>query len=108
MNPDWIADRELTAVVPEEGTRTVRLLIGRPSEDERCDWKCATFIQGLDDKPMWTFGVDALQALLLALRYQRANVEWWMAGGVTFHWLNESAPVSVAELFSIVDCAPEP
>jgi len=68
---DVIADRRLVFEATEGWTRDVSVKIGRPVRDTsapRETWVCPYEIQGLGTgRAMGIFGVDAMQALVLAI-----------------------------------------
>jgi hypothetical protein len=98
--PDWIGVREYEAVVPGDGRRPVRLLIGRPVPDSRGDYQCAAYIEGLDEKLRLAFGVDSFQALILGAAMLRIHLEAWQRSGVTFHWPGSEDADSADAIFS--------
>ena len=67
------------------GTATVRL--GRPRQSGDDEWACPVQILGLDDDEVRdVYGVDSLQALVLALQMVRARVTT-QPSGVQVTWM---------------------
>jgi len=70
-----IASLKLIEIAPG-GTRTpIHVQIGCPRPDGRGAWACAILLGRLDSKPRVVYGEDSLQALCLALRLVRAQLE---------------------------------
>ena len=71
---DVIAERELEAGDGRPGGVTVRL--GRPAPDPEGDWSCPFQVVGIDGRAevYAAYGVDALQALVLAIQMIRAQL----------------------------------
>jgi hypothetical protein len=72
MRPfDVIAERTLTLLEENSKKRHVYVRLGKPEEShDQTDYSCPIQIVGLeDDNVKQIFGVDAFQALQLALRY---------------------------------------
>ncbi|MEU4740984.1 hypothetical protein AB0G02_11045 [Actinosynnema sp. NPDC023658] len=75
---DVVAERRLEAVSPD-GVRTpVVVSVGRPGPDPLSahdDWRCPFRVTGLGDEVVGAaFGVDSLQALLLAVHKVRLEL----------------------------------
>lgn len=84
---DVIARRVLTG--PSASRRRYVVRIGRPEPDETIDWRCAYHISGIGMRlPRYAFGVDAFQALILALQAIQVRLE---TAGVPLHWLGGEA-----------------
>lgn len=89
---DVIAERMLEARQPGSDTVTeVRVLVGRPFPDPAPDgdWICPVQILGVgDEKIADVYGIDAIQALMLALR--KAGIDLAAAGrrGLELRWLD--------------------
>lgn len=89
-----LMERELVLVTDHE-RRPVTLRIGMPVQDVKTvngfDWRCPVEFVGLTRKHLFSaVGVDALQAVTLALFAARAQAEAWereTAGH--FLWLDE-------------------
>jgi hypothetical protein len=81
---DVIAERRLTYEAPGR-SRPVVVRIGRPILDPAAPhetWVCPFQIQGLDsDRVMGIFGVDAMQALLLAIHTIPAELAVYLRDG---------------------------
>ncbi|MEV6694806.1 hypothetical protein AB0M35_25350 [Micromonospora sp. NPDC051196] len=65
-----VAERRIAVIGPNDATSELVIRFGKPHPDPLSpngDWCCPFQIEGLDDGPVQTaFGVDSLQALLLA------------------------------------------
>ena len=75
---DLIADRILTLEVDGEPPKSIRMLVGKPEEISDGEWKAAFEIHGPgpeDFRRREMFGVDAWQALVLALWFAPIAVE---------------------------------
>lgn len=70
LSPDIIARRALRLIHPDGTTLPVEVLFLRPvPTGENGDFRCTFFIRGFDeDQSFHSFGVDAVQALLLAFQ----------------------------------------
>lgn len=85
---DVIAEREFEAQGRPGG---VTLRLGRPAPDPQGDWSCPFQTVGLgrDGEVHTAYGVDAVQALVLALQMARAQLQSVQAEhGLT--WLDGS------------------
>lgn len=98
--PEWIAEREAVVVIPNAGTRAVRLRISRTVKDERVDYRCAVLAGGLDDQLHWIYGVDSWQSVLLAISFLRSRVDHWAGEGTTFHWPGSEGVMTPDSVFS--------
>jgi hypothetical protein len=79
------------SVIGEPG-REVVLTIGKPRQDPRPggDWICSVLIEGVPNERRWRVpGVDAVQALQLALEHARRELD---ASGLPLAWLDEGEP----------------
>ena len=86
---DVVVSRTLEAVHPDGSRTEVQISIGRPFPDPLPggDWCCTFRITGLgDDTVRAAFGVDSMQALLLAL----VKVRLELSGSVRLEWLGGS------------------
>jgi hypothetical protein len=83
-----IARRVLTQMGPE--LRQVAIAIGRPRRHPEGDWECPFMIEGLNEQGYYhtAGGVDALQALLMAVEGVRVSLE---RTGRRFFWLDREA-----------------
>ena len=78
-----IAERVLVRAGRRKGQLTVRL--GAPKKAQDVDWVCPYQIVGLRDSKVGTaYGVDALQALMMALEKIRVRLE---KAGSGYTWL---------------------
>jgi uncharacterized protein DUF6968 len=69
--------------------RPVTLTIGVPQPVPGSDWGCAVQVTGLDrrlSRPRFIFGIDALQALHLAMQFAGATLE---RSGYDLEWLGQ-------------------
>jgi hypothetical protein len=85
---DVLAERRLEAIGADGSRTAVTLSIGRPFPDPLPggDWCCCFRVSGLGDGGVRAaFGVDSLQALLLAI--YRIQLELAAADGVRLEWL---------------------
>ena len=89
-----LMERELVLVTDDE-RRPVTLRIGMPVQDVKTvggfDWRCPVEFVGLSTThPFAAVGMDALQAVTLALFASRAQAEAWeRETGGHFLWLDE-------------------
>lgn len=88
---DVIAERALEARKPGSDSVTeVRVRIGRPipEPDSDGDWICPIQIVGLGDEEVANvYGIDAVQALLLALQKVGSDLAAAGRSGVELSWL---------------------
>jgi hypothetical protein len=91
---DVVVSRTVEAVRPDGSRTEVEISIGRPFPDPLPggDWCCTFRITGLgDDTVRAAFGVDTLQALLLALYKVRLELaERAETASVRLEWLGRS------------------
>jgi hypothetical protein len=97
-----IAQRELIAESKGGPRFGIQLRIGIPTRLSDDSWVCAASIVGLTPRSLDTHGADSLQALLLALRTVRGQLEDFVRGGGTLYLPGDEAggPMTVAEIFS--------
>ncbi|MBV2366418.1 DUF6968 family protein [Streptomonospora nanhaiensis] len=89
-----VAERVVEAVAPGGARTPVRLRIGRPRPDTHpegtgTDWCCPWQVEGLGNTEVQrSYGVDSLQALLLAVYRLRLGLqERARSAGVRLEWL---------------------
>lgn len=89
---DVIAERTLEATDPGSGaTREIRVRIGRPYADSDEDWICPVQILGIGNEEVATvYGVDAIQALTLALQKAGSDLSAVARGNLQVRWLEGS------------------
>jgi uncharacterized protein DUF6968 len=91
---DVIAERILEARRPgSEAVTEVRARIGRPLRhpDPEGDWICPVQILGLGDEEVrQVYGIDAVQAITLALQMIEIDLGAAMREGVELRWLDSS------------------
>ena len=95
------AERELVAE-PSEGPRFALVVrIGIPQPGPHDSWVCAASIDGLSHRPLDAHGMDSMQALLLAIKNVRIQLDRFIThGGKLFLVGDEEAGcMSVSELF---------
>lgn len=82
---DMIAGTTLIGIWPNGQESRIEVTFGKPYFDENA-WICWTGITGLDTKPCKTYGVDSLQALLLAMCLAESQLSTFVAiGGQLLH-----------------------
>ena len=96
------AERELVAESSEGVRFKLVMRIWIPQSGPHDSWICAACIDGLSHRPLEANGMDSMQALLLAIRNVRGQLERFvMHGGKLYLPGDEdSGPMDVAELFS--------
>jgi hypothetical protein len=77
--------------------RPLHVTIGVPRRLQR-DWYCPVRFKGLPGKKRRIFGVDAWQALILALKYVEINLRHEARNGMRLYWLGKQ--VAVGRLFA--------
>ena len=82
----------------ESERRPLHVTIGVPRRLPQRDWYCPVRLKGLDGKKRRIFGVDAWQALILALKYVEINLRHEVRNGLRLYWLGK--PVQVGRLFA--------
>lgn len=87
---DMLAEREYEVQDTVGGAaRKVVLRIGQPRRDPHGDWMCPIQVVGLDyDNVMEVNGIDAVQALYLAMQIAGAKLTY-PPRGVTVTWKGE-------------------
>lgn len=93
---DVIAERVLEARKPgSDAVTEVRVRVGRPipEPDPDGDWICPVQIVGLGDGEVASvYGIDAIQALLLALQKVGSDLAAAGRSGVELSWLEGPDP----------------
>lgn len=101
--PTAICSRALTPEPSDGGD--VFAEIGVPEQVATGDWRCGFWIRGIDTAPEFAFGVDALQALALAIEGLRAALErsgsvyTWKGGDHADHGVPPIVPTSFGRDF---------
>lgn len=72
-NPGFIATHEFIWVKRDGSEVPVQVLIGTPYCAD-IDWACASALMGIDGRNGDIFGVSALQAMCLAVRFVHARL----------------------------------
>lgn len=86
---DTIAERKLKATIDGKSSDIV-VRFGRPEPHLKGDWACAYQIAGLgDEKVRWIVGIDAVQALQLAMFQAGASLSL-LRKAVTLTFLDEN------------------
>lgn len=85
---ETIAARKLKATIDGKSS-DVLVRIGRPEPHPKGDWACPYQIAGIgDEKVRWIIGIDAVQALQLAMFQAGASLSQ-LRKGVTLTFLEE-------------------
>lgn len=91
---DVIAERTLEAGKPgTDGAKEIRVRLGRPfsDPDPEGDWICPVQILGLGDEEIANvYGIDAIQALTLALQKVGIDLAAATRSGLELRWLEGS------------------
>ncbi len=99
--PHWLASRDLLLVRPD-GTRvSMYLKVGQPYEVSAEEWACAAVMEGLHEKLGDIRGIDAWQALHLALRLQRQLLGYALEDGSQLLCHEPPEQITLDELFSL-------
>lgn len=69
-----IASLHLTELTPSGEHKPIHIQVWCPYDADGA-WACSVFMDGLDSKPRTIYGEDSLQALCLALRMIRSELE---------------------------------
>lgn len=64
--------------------RVITVRIGQPEPDPAGDWRCSVHVDGIEQEPRDVHGIDALQALEIAIDYARLTIE---RSGIAVSWL---------------------
>jgi Domain of unknown function (DUF6968) len=101
MDFDPVAQCEVACALSDGSVRQVRLRIGKPYQPNGEDWCCPVAADGLRSRPLPpVWGVDSWQSIQLAIRLLAELVQGEVDRGAILRWpLEDSTPVSVAELF---------
>jgi hypothetical protein len=97
---NWVAERDIALVYPDGRLRTVRLQIGRPYPHPDGDWACSVATEGLHDRLLQVCGIDAWQALMLAIRALEAILAAEVKSGAILHDSTGEESVSLPSVFS--------
>lgn len=97
---DMVSIERRIEIERTHGSRTaVRLVLGDPTQRTDGHWACDVAAHGLFDRLPPAVGVDAMQALLLAVFLLRRLVEAEIQRGAVIYWCDERC--SVARLFEL-------
>jgi hypothetical protein len=93
-----IAERTVFAVDKDGQEFEIRAAVGVPYEAESGSWACPVCLEGLRNLPDM-YGVDSLQALLLALKAIRNMLSYFVEQGGKLYWEKGGEELTVDELF---------
>ena len=104
-NNAWLAERTVTAIRPSGERLDVTLRIGLPYAIAAEEWACPMEVEGLHGlRPVR--GIDAWQALQLALSLQAQVLGYFIEGGGRLLWHETSYAIELGELFPTVRTLP--
>jgi len=91
MNANQMIDMFVEREFEVDGIEgTLKLRLGKPQPDPRIDWYCEYQIVGVSDEKIYkAYGVDSMQALLLALNAAKALLELYARGEYKITWLGQ-------------------
>ena len=95
----WLADRTIVAVSSTGERSDVTLRIGLPREVAPNEWACAVAMEGLHHLIHPVHGVDAWQALQLALSLQAQLLGHFVDGGGQLLGWEEQEAIEPQSLF---------
>lgn len=96
---ETIATRDLLGTT-KEGTRLrIHVRIGRPYAETKSEWACPVEVEGLAGKLPDIRGIDALQALWLAILIVRELLVGFVQDGGQLYWPDEpDHPLTIDDL----------
>jgi hypothetical protein len=97
--PEWLASRIIVAIEPDGTEQEVTLRIGTPFEISPDEWACACAMQGCHESLGPIHGIDAWQAIQLALNLQQQLLGYMEEDGTRFLYPDSREPLSLGELF---------
>ena len=101
MNENVIARRKIKAIDPRGKTHDLEIVIGQPFEVSQDEWACPVSMEGIYKHRGPIFGVDSMQALLLAIKFLKdLLIDFSEKGGKLF-WPESSDPITIDELFHL-------
>ena len=106
-NVHWLAERTVTGLSRSGERLDVTLRIGAPYEVAEQEWACPLETEGLRGGMQLVRGIDAWQALQLALSLQARTVGHFLDDGGRLFWHDTSYSIELRELFPAVPPAPE-
>ncbi len=92
-----MAEREIELVLADGKLVTVVLALGCPAQQPGGEWACEVSARGLYERLAPQRGIDALQALVLAITLLRTLIAAEIERGATAKWVGDQATLS--ELF---------
>lgn len=80
------AERTWFAISPDGSERDVVIRVGVPTHEAGGEWRAVVSLDGLEDREYAIAGVDAWQAVRLAMRFAAARVLDFAERGWRFYW----------------------
>lgn len=101
MSGEIVATRKVKAVDSKGRTIDLTIMIGLPFEVSHDEWACAVSMEGLYKQRGPIFGVDSLQALMLAVKFVKDLLEDFYEKGGKIYWSDEGKSVSLSDLLHL-------
>jgi hypothetical protein len=101
MIENIIASRKVKAVDSKGKAFNLEIVIGLPFQVSQDEWTCPVSLEGLYKHRGPIFGVDSLQALMLAIKFVKDLLEDFFEKGGNIYWFDDSKPVSLDELLHL-------
>ena len=101
MSERVVASRKLKAVDANGKAFDLQIVIGLPFEVSPDEWACPVSLEGLFKHRGSVFGVDSLQALLLAIKFVKDLLQDFDQKGGKFYWFDNGGPVSLDDLLHL-------
>ncbi|HZP66907.1 MAG TPA: hypothetical protein VFB32_11410 [Rudaea sp.] len=92
------AERTFFAVAPDGSGHDAALRISVPIRQRACEWHAVVTLPGLDEGRYAIAGVDAWQAIRLAMRFSATRIHRFVDDGWQFYWERDGLPAAPAEL----------
>jgi len=83
---NYIAQKEISTVSPEGQAKLLKIAIGAPYEIDDISWGCSWAIEGLYISNKDAVGVDAWQALTLAMQLIEQLLAYYIEDGGKLFW----------------------
>lgn len=101
MSDRIVASRKLKAVDANGKASDLEIVIGLPFEVSQDEWACPVSLEGLFKHRGSVFGVDSLQALMLAIKFVKDLLEDFYEKGGKICWFDDGKPVSLEDLLHL-------
>ena len=101
MVENVIASRKFRAIDTHGKATSVEIVIGVPFEAGPDEWACPVLLKGLYKHRGPIFGVDSMQALMLAIRFIRDLLNDFCEKGGKLYWPDNSESITVTDFMEL-------